>query len=198
MAKYMKNLFPYLGIKTPEREALFRGFTKVHGLPDVTELDKIVRELWLLPEREYAYIAMNLLNKRLKLLGSEQADLLEYLIVTRSWWDTVDLLAGQVAGSLFTRYPELIDRYAESWIVADNMWLQRAAILFQLKYKNRTDEERLFRYIKHCLSSKEFFIQKSIGWALREYAKTEPERVRQFVAETPLPALSKREALKHL
>jgi len=198
MAKYMKNLFPFLGIKTPEREALIREFKKMHGLPDPAELDAIVRELWLLPEREYAYMAIHLLTKRAKSLDRKHADLLEYLIVTRSWWDTVDLLAGTLVGGLFTKYPDLTDSYAEAWISSDNIWLQRSAILFQLKYKGRTDVERLFRYIKLCSSSKEFFIQKSIGWALREYAKTDPDRVRKFVQETPLAALSRREALKHL
>lgn len=197
MAKYMKNLFPFLGIKTPEREALIREFTKLHGLPDVSELDTIARELWLLPEREYANMAMHLLGKRAKQLEREHIKLAQHLIVTRSWWDTVDFLASNLVGDLFTRYPDLIEPYAEAWITSDSIWLQRSAILFQLKYKGRTDAERLFRYVKHCSSSKEFFIQKSIGWALREYAKTDPNRVRQFVEQTPLAALSQREALKH-
>jgi 3-methyladenine DNA glycosylase AlkD len=198
MANYMKGLFPFLGIKTPEREALTREFTKLHGLPDMDELDMIVRELWLLPDREYACIALHLLSKHAKMFDREHAALLEHLIVTRSWWDTVDAIAATLVGNLFTKYPDLIERYAEAWIASDNIWLQRSAILFQLKYKGRTDVDRLFRYVTHCSSSKEFFIQKGIGWALREYAKTDPDQVRQFVEDTPLAALSRREALKHL
>ncbi|WP_442602540.1 DNA alkylation repair protein [Paenibacillus sp. KN14-4R] len=198
MARYMKNLFPFLGIRTPERDALTRQFVAEQGLPTMDELPQIVRELWQLPEREYAYTALFLLGKYMKKLQPDHLDLLEELITTNSWWDTVDLLASNAVGTILGKHPELLPMYPDRWIASSNMWLQRTAILYQLKYKTHTDEERLYRYIQACASSKEFFIQKSIGWALREYSKTAPEQVIAFVEKETLAPLSRREALKWL
>lgn len=124
--------------------------------------------------------------------------LFEWMITTKSWWDTVDCIAPQCCGPLFAREPQLIQRYSERWVVSDHLWLRRAALLFQLKFKEQTDEALLFRYILLNADSDEFFIQKAIGWALREYAKTAPDTVRRFIQEHPLKPLSKRESLKWL
>ncbi|WP_240633383.1 DNA alkylation repair protein [Paenibacillus montanisoli] len=198
MEAYMRHLFPFLGIRTPERNALVKQFMKEHGVPAGEELEAIVRELWALPEREFHYSAMMLLEKRKKDASAAQIELLEELITTHSWWDTVDLLASHLVGNVFTRYPELVPVYAEKWISSDNMWLRRTAILFQLGYKQRTDTELLFSLIRRAAHEPEFFIRKAIGWALREYAKTDAEAVQKFVAATELSPLSMREALKHV
>lgn len=198
MAAYMRDQFPFLGIKSPERVALTRQFLKEKGTPALEELEAVIRALWKLPERECQYTAIMLLDKRLKGLDAAWIGLLEMMIVTSSWWDTVDIIAGRLVGSLFSRYPELIPAYAGKWIESDNLWLRRSAILFQLGYKEKTDKELLFAFIRQCADEEDFFIRKAIGWALREYAKTDEQSVRAFVKETPLSALSVREALKRI
>ncbi|TJY43208.1 DNA alkylation repair protein [Cohnella pontilimi] len=196
MAAYMKNHFPFLGLKSPKRVELTRQFWKQQGLPPTEELAQVVRELWALPEREFQYIAVELLQRTAKQSEARDIVLLEELIVTKSWWDTVDALASHLVGGLFLRYPGLIPIYTKKWIRSDNMWLQRTALLFQLGYKERTDNRLLFDLIEVCRGSKEFFIRKAIGWALREYSKTDPEAVVRYVTNTELSPLSVREALK--
>ncbi len=198
MAKYMKNLFPYLGIKTPERREITKKFLKEHGLPKISDLDKIILDLWELSEREYQYFAIGLLRKFTKKLDENFMELFEHLIITKSWWDSVDGIASWLVGSLFQKFPELIKPYTEKWIKSGNMWLQRSVILFQLNYKDKTDEMLLGISIMRLADSKEFFIQKAIGWALREYSKTDAQAVINFVENNELASLSKREALKWL
>ncbi|CAG7645123.1 DNA alkylation repair protein [Paenibacillus allorhizosphaerae] len=197
MQAYMRDQFPFLGIKSPERVALEKQYWKERGLPAKDELEACVRGLWGLPEREFQYAAMGLLERQAKKADRAQIVLLEELVVTKSWWDTVDLIAARLVGLHLSRFPELIPERAERWIASDNIWLQRTAILFQLGYKTRTDKELLFALIRRRSESDEFFIRKAIGWALREYSKTDEEAVRRFVAETQLSPLSVREALKH-
>jgi 3-methyladenine DNA glycosylase AlkD len=196
MAAYMKNHFPFLGIKSPELKALGAQFLKMHKPPAGAELAGVVRELWALPEREFHYTALALLDKQRRKTEPGQIDLLEELIVANSWWDTVDMIASRLAGAHFARYPEQIPVYTERWIASDDMWLRRTALLYQLGYKQLTDADRLFDYIRRCADEKEFFIRKAIGWVLREYSKTDANAVRRFVAATPLQPLSVREGMK--
>ncbi len=198
MAKYMRDQFPFLGIKTPVRRSLLKGFVAEYGLPPLANLETILRELWQLPEREYQYSALTLLGKLEKKLPSKFVDTLEYLIVNKSWWDTVDLLAGHPVATHFRRFPQVRQETLPRWRSSDNFWLRRTTLLFQLHYKQETDVELLFSLIGENLDSDEFFIQKAIGWALREYSKTDATAVTQFVAATPLAPLSAREALKWL
>ena len=198
MSKYMKNLFPYLGIKTPERRELLKHFFKEHGFPEISDLKQIITDLWELPEREFQYCAVGLLNKFKEKLDKDIIDLYEYLITTKSWWDTVDGIAIWLVGSLFKKYPEMIKHYTEKWLNSGNIWLQRTVILFQLNYKDKTDEMLLGTSIMKLAGSKEFFIQKAIGLALREYSKTDAQAVINFVKNNELAPLSKREALKWL
>jgi 3-methyladenine DNA glycosylase AlkD len=196
MAAYMRDLFPFLGIKTPERAALTRQFIAEHGVPDGEELEEAVRELWALPEREYQYAALHLFEKRAKKSPQGRIALLEEIITSKSWWDTVDAIAGKLVGAFMREYPALIPETINRWIESEDMWLRRSAILFQLNYREATDEKLLFDLIRRCAEEKEFFIRKAIGWALRQYAKTDAGAVRRFVSETPLSPLSVREALK--
>ncbi|WP_201319289.1 DNA alkylation repair protein [Paenibacillus sp. EPM92] len=198
MRAYMRDQFAFLGIRSPELKQLMREFIKEHGIPVGDRLQETLRMLWRLPEREFQYAALVLLDKRERTLSAEHLALLEELIVTKPWWDTVDLLAGHAVGAILSRRPDLIETYADRWINSDSMWLQRTALLFQLRYKSGTDAELLFRLIRQCADSKEFFIRKAIGWALREYSKTDETAVRRFVAETALSPLSAREALKYM
>ncbi len=196
MKRYMQDKFDFLGIQAKQRQELQRAFMQKDILPDADEIGRVIRELWALPEREYQYFAMELLEKYLKRADDTIVSLFEYMIITKSWWDTVDKIASRLVCFYFKAHKELIEPYTEKWMYYGNMWLQRTALLFQLKYKKETDTDLLFGYIQALADSQEFFIQKAIGWILREYSKTNPRAVKQFVASTSLAPLSRREALK--
>ncbi|MEW5830318.1 MAG: DNA alkylation repair protein [Chloroflexota bacterium] len=198
MKAYMRGQFEYLGLKTPRRVELTKAFIAERGLPEPSDLDAIARDLWSLPEREFQYCTVGLIERLLKKLPPEFVATVESLIVTKSWWDTVDTLASNITGPLFKRYPGERAACLPRWRQSDNFWLRRTAILFQLDYKKETDFPLLCDIIRENLGSKEFFINKAIGWVLREVSKTDPEAVRRFVADTPLEPLSRREALKWL
>ncbi len=196
MKKYMRNQFEFLGIKSPTARALFKQFVAANGLPDVEDLAPLVRELWAWPEREYQYVALTFLDKLQKKLTPDVVPLLEHLITHKAWWDTVDAIASHNVGKLLHQYPDHRDRVISQWRHAENFWLRRTTLLFQLGYKAETHEALLFSLVKANQDSSEFFIQKAIGWALREYSKTAPEAVTTFVREESLAPLSQREALK--
>lgn len=197
MKKYMRDQFEYLGIKSPQVKALFRQAVKENGLPSPEELDQIVRELWELPQREFQYLAISLMERLEKKLSSNAIKTLEFMIVHKSWWDTVDNIS-HVVGVHFKRYPGMREKYLAKWRASNNIWLRRTAILFQLDYKEETNFDLLGEIIQENLGSTEFFINKAIGWALRQYARIDPNAVNKFVKSTPLHPLSRREALKHL
>lgn len=198
MKKYMRDQFEYLGIKTPKNVALQKEFFAEHGYPPLSELDTILRDLWSLPQREFQYVAVGLLGRANKQIPAKFIKTIEYMIVTKSWWDTVDSIAGGTVGIHFQRFPEVREKYLAKWRASDNFWLRRTAILFQLNYKKETDFVLLREIIGENLNSKEFFINKAIGWALRQYARIDPKAVKAFVKSTPLHPLSAREAMKHL
>jgi 3-methyladenine DNA glycosylase AlkD len=199
MKKYMREQFEYLGIKSPQMAALQKEFIAAHGLPPLEELDVIVRDLWKLPQREFQYLALGLISKFEKKVDEGFTTTLEYLITHKSWWDTVDTIAGHSIGVMFKRFPKVKAKYLKKWRKSDNFWLRRTTILFQLGYKEETDFELLCDLVRENLGSDEFFINKAIGWALRQYAHTKPEPVRKFVKATKeLHPLSRREALKNI
>jgi 3-methyladenine DNA glycosylase AlkD len=199
MRKYMRDQFEYLGIKTPQSAALMKEFITEHGLPPLDRLDVISRELWSLPQREFQYAAVGLMGKLENKLEPEFITTTEYLLVTKSWWDTVDALAGHAVGTQFKRSPVVKEKYLKKWRKSDNFWLRRTTLLFQLGYKEETDFDLLCEIIKENLGSDEFFINKAIGWALRQYAHTDPAPVKKFVkAMKDLHSLSRREALKNI
>ena len=198
MKRYMRDQFEYLGIKGPQFKLLMKQHIAGHGLPPLAELDAIARELWSLPQREYQYAAISLIGRMENQLPSGFAKTFEYLIVHKSWWDTVDALAGGTVGAHFQRFPKAREKYVSKWRTSDNFWLRRTCILFQLGYKQETDFDLLCSLIRENLGSKEFFINKAIGWSLRQYARTNPQAVRKFVKATALEPLSRREAMKHL
>jgi 3-methyladenine DNA glycosylase AlkD len=197
MAKYMKNNFLFLGIKTPERRMIFSALIKENELPSLDSLHDEVCALFQLEEREYHYVAIELLSKYKKKLTVKDLSFCQRLIESKSWWDSVDSIAPKTVGDIVKANRVEGEAIMVEWAKSSNMWTNRASILHQLKYKTATNEELLFATIERHRSSKEFFIQKAIGWVLREYAKTNPEIVRKFVENTQLAALSKREALKH-
>lgn len=197
MKKYMKDHFLFLGIKSPLRKELEKQFFKETGILKEPFEKDFVTGLWEKEEREYHYTAITYIGKFIKKLPKELIPFLEKLITTKSWWDSVDSIAPLV-GELAKKYPEVIGENIDDWAVDENSWLRRTAILFQLKYKQLTNEDLLYDYIVKNADSKEFFIQKAIGWALREYSKTNPSSVKAFIEGNQLAPLSIREGSKYL
>ena len=198
MKRYMKNHFSFLGIKSPQRKELEKQFFHETGMLKEPFNRAFVFELWDKEEREYQYTGLVYLEKSLKKLQKDDLLSMEKLITTKSWWDTVDAISPKPVGEIAKRFPEVIAETIDGWAEGDAIWLRRAALLFQLKYKQGTNEELLYRYIKQNADSKEFFIQKAIGWALREYSKTNPASVKHFIDENQLAPLSVREGSKYL
>jgi 3-methyladenine DNA glycosylase AlkD len=193
---YMRNQFEYYGLKAPERRKIQAPFLVRQFLPEKKELHKIVKELWNKPQRDYQYFSQELVFKYVNQLERSDMPLFEYMVTHKSWWDTIDFIAVKLMGEYFKIYPEQIELYIEKWLNSNNIWLQRCAILFQLKYKEELNTNVLSYVIKSLLGSKEFFINKAIGWVLREYSRTNPKWVVVFVDKTELNALSRREALR--
>lgn len=199
MVAYMRHQFAFLGIGAPEQRALTRGVLDGLGRPTQADLSEVAQACWLRDEREYQYFAVRLLRRYVGVCGADFLDALRPLITTKPWWDTVDELAAHVVGPLVATYPDLIATMDVS-SGDENMWLVRTAILHQVRYRETTNSERLFRYCAARAGHRDFFARKAIGWALREYATVAPDAVRAFVAEhaTDLSGLSRREALKNL
>ena len=199
MAAYMRDQFPFLGIPTPARRTLDREILEPLPRPDQAELEAIASGCWSLPEREFQYFAADHLQRHVRSCRSTLLPGVRRLIVRKSWWDTVDALAARVVGRLVAADGELADEM-DRWIEAQNVWIARSAILHQLTFKERTDSDRLFRYCLLRAGDQDFFIRKAIGWALREYSKSDGRAVRRFVRthDRELSPLSQREALRWL
>ena len=198
MRAYMKDQFDYLGLPSPLRKELSKTFYAAQGYPDPSLVCAIVEKCWQFPQREYKYFVMDLMVRMRKKTGHDTIHLYERLITDQSWWDTIDLIAPSLVGHHFREYPEERVDYINKWLASGNIWLQRSCILFQLKYKLDTDTRLLGSIILKLTDSKEFFIRKAIGWALREYSKTDPAFVVRFIQTHELSGLSHREALKWL
>jgi 3-methyladenine DNA glycosylase AlkD len=195
-ATYMRDLFPFFGIKKPHRALLEKPFFKTISEEN---FHPTMHALWKRKEREFHYAALGLAKHHKKLWTPEILPLFESMIRTHSWWDTVDDIASNLVGALVIKYPELA-LLMDHWIVDPDFWIRRTALLHQLKWKKATDEERLFAYCEKTFPEKEFFIRKAIGWVLREYSKTHPESVRKFLSkhQQRMNNLSIREASKYL
>jgi 3-methyladenine DNA glycosylase AlkD len=195
MEKYMRNKFRFYGIKSPERKEIYKEFKRTNNLIPGNNKVEIVKWCWDAKEREYQMFAMEFLGRAAKKESKDIIILYEYLIVNKSWWDTVDYIAVNLVGVYFSLYPSEIESLTKKWMDSNNLWLQRTCLLFQLKYKSKLNTNLLDSFILRLLASKEFFIQKAIGWILREYSKTNPDYVIKYVSENELSALSVREAL---
>lgn len=199
MRAYMKDQFVFYGINAKDRRDLMKELQVSEGKAEAADIPQIVSDAWDLAQREYQYVALDMLMVHAKSMDKDGLKLIEKCITKKSWWDTVDMLAIHCAGPLLKAHPELIEKTNEKWISSKNTWLNRSALLFQVKYKEETDQEMLYDNIEKMCDKDDFFTRKAIGWALREHAKTFPKEVKAFVKDTPhLSELSKREALRNI
>lgn len=193
---YLQGKFAFFGIKTPERRLLQKPFLEKGYLPAKEQLNEIIRRLWDRPERDFQLFGLDLVMKYKKKLTEDDLMLFEFMITNKSWWDIVDLTATHMVGGYFKQFGDQRDDTIERWMTTGNLWLQRSCLIFQLKYKDQLDEKLLSDLIRRLLGSDEFFINKAIGWILREHSKTNANWVRNFVASHELSPLSHREALR--
>ncbi len=196
MKAYMKNKFEFLGVKTPARRKLAKTFFK-QGTDFVIDWN-FINEAWNNPYRELQYTALDYLEIRKKLLTPSDLPRLKKLAQTKSWWDTIDFL-DRLVGSIIARFPETKEIIV-AWSCDEDIWLRRLAIDHQLLRKEETDTKLLEKILVNNLGQTEFFINKAIGWALRDYSKTNPDWVRDFIErhQTEMAALSIREGSKYL
>ncbi|MDF5689520.1 DNA alkylation repair protein [Aquirufa aurantiipilula] len=196
MNKYMREQYPFIGIKKPQRHQLLKEWYAHEG----KGLDwfQVSNELFRLKEREFQYIALDYLLFEKKNWDERIPQLVEDWIGEQSWWDVVDVLGPHVMGIYIMKHPEQRDYWIQWWMASGNFWLQRVCLLFQLTYKQKTDLNLLGILIQDLSKEKEFFIQKAIGWSLRQYARVDGFWVKDFVLSHELAPLSRREALKHL
>ena len=197
MSKYMKDKFRFLGVRGTTRTESYKKYFPDTRKTKIIDWD-FVESCWNKEEREFQYVVVYYLKAMQKFLKREDISRLKYLIVTKSWWDTVDLLA-KVIGSLVIRI-EGYDQIMLEWSKDSNIWLKRVAILYQLSLKEKVDKQILERILVGNLGDSEFFINKAIGWALRDYSKYNPEWVREFIKKNKdnMANLSIREASKYI
>jgi len=195
---YMRNQFDFYGITASKRREIQKPLFERHTLPKSSDIKEITKILWKKPQRDHQYCAQELILKNEKKFKPEDINLFEFMITHKSWWDTIDFISPKILGRYFQLYPEKIEEQIEKWIFSKNIWLQRSCLLFQLKYKEDLNTRLLTHIIHSLLNSKEFFINKAIGWILREYSKTNEKWVINFTKNTKLSNLSKREALKRM
>lgn len=193
---YMKDIAPFLGVKTTERRKLFKEIFKELPTPTSKELGETARALWKLREREYHYAACDLIDFFVESADKNfLKDHVEYLITQKSWWDTVDTLGSVAISPLTIKYPSI--SLMRSWNKSSNMWLNRAAIQHQRGRKSETDIPLLLEILDYHSDQSEFFIAKAIGWALRDLSRVNNTEVKKFLKAHPeLNRVAVREAQK--
>ena len=202
--RYMKSAMPYLGLTSPQLKATLRPILRdpAHRLDTRERWEATVRALWDgATHREHWYAALALAGHRhyrpWRDLGT--LDFYRHLILTGQWWDVVDEIATHRVREVLDAHPDSMSITLRQWAIDDNLWIRRSAMLSQVGRRERTDPQLLADTITPNIDGRDFFSRKAIGWALREYARTNPDWVRAFVARHPdLSGLSRREALKHL
>jgi 3-methyladenine DNA glycosylase AlkD len=204
MKAYMLHQFAFLGIRAEARRRAVREVWRTFPASYFTQatLLSLATHLWQLPEREYQYAAIDVLQWSYKKLTPQGLPGLLQLVQEKSWWDSVDSMAGLIGDILLFHKPHQknIQQEMDVWLVHPCLWVRRLAMLHQLGWKNNTDATRLFHYALTLAPENDFFIRKAIGWALRDYARVQPEVIRHFLKshESRLSRLTVREAGKHL
>lgn len=198
MEAYMRTQFTFIGVPSELRKELLKNHIKVHGLPADDDFKRVIKTLWMADQRELNYCAQELVIRKKWFKKEESLSLIEWMITHRSWWDTVDFIAATIAGAYFIEFKHKSESMAMRWNRSPDMWLIRASLLFQLKYNEKVNLNLMTELIVPHLGSDEFFIQKAIGWALRQVSKTYPAYVRQFITAHKLKPVSQREAIKYV
>lgn len=201
MQAYLKSTMPTRGVYLAQVRKISAALAVEHPLDDRAVWEATVRELFdeaAYREERYAAIALTGHRNYRQWQDPAALALYEHLIVTGAWWDLVDEVAIRRVGPILRAHPGAVGPVLRTWAADENMWRRRSAIIAQVTAKSATDSELLEACIEPSLASKEFFLRKGIGWALRDYAKTDPDWVRDYVArhEGQLSALSKREATR--
>ena len=199
---YMKSDMPYLGVGVPQCRRIAGAVFARHPLPDADAWEAAVLDLWRRAahrEERYAAVELLLFRRYSSWLEPARLPMIEEMVVTGAWWDYVDAIAGRGVGAMLAAYPRPMRAILREWATDGDIWKRRTAILAQLRAKQGTDPKLLADAIRPSIGHPEFFLRKGIGWALREYSKTDPGWVTAFVDAHPeLSTLSRREALKHL
>jgi len=200
MAAYMKTAMPFYGVQQSARGVIQRDIKTRFKVASRRDYERVVLSLWRLRHREEKYLAIAVAQMYPDFIRPESIPLYERLIREGAWWDFVDEIAGRILGRLLLNDRREVWASIDRWIDDDDLWIRRAAIICQLKLKEHTDHARLFRYCLARAGDEDFFIRKGIGWALRQYSYTAPERVRGFLLENRnrLSPLSYREGAKVL
>lgn len=196
MSRYMKNHFSFYGISKPQRAVIQKPFIGMCKAQKSSELIPVVSQLWKLPERENQYTCLDILDAARRQADDDMFKVYIELVTDKSWWDTVDILASNlIGGYCMQKHKDYKPMFIE-FSMHDNIWLNRVALLHQLKYKHRTDEKLLIDCISNCKHKKEFFVQKAIGWALRQHSRINPAFIKRYCDKHALSNLARREALK--
>lgn len=200
MEAYMRNQFPFYGVMSTPRKELFKALKKEHlEVLDSNEKRALIQLLWEEEHRECQLVALEwLMQWKPKEFTASDIDLFEWLITTKSWWDTVDGVAPNVVGKYARIFPDQMKETLHRWESHDSFWIRRACLIFQLRYRQETDLDLLQYFINKFKPDREFFIQKAIGWSLREVSKWNPTWVARVVEEEQLTGLAKREASKYI
>lgn len=203
MQAYMKSAMPFLGVQTPLRRSICKALFHAHPLATADAWKEAALRLWReAAHREERYAAVDLTGQRAYHAFQTQAavPMYEEMIVSGAWWDYVDEIAVHRLGPILRAFPAPMRRRMLAWSRSDNLWKQRSAILAQVAFKRETDLDLLFECIEPSLPSREFFLRKAIGWALRQLSSTHPREVVAYVKEheSELSPLSRREALRNL
>ncbi|MEG2254885.1 MAG: DNA alkylation repair protein [Vagococcus sp.] len=197
MAKYMRNQFPFVGVKSPDRKNQSKELIKESKQMSLKDLEELIRKLYSRHEREYQNVAIDMCEANIKRLSWRELKSLSSLILDRPWWDTVD--AWRKIYSLYIKQHRTDKEMVFDFFYSHNdFWMRRIGITLQLMEKEQTDTQLLEKAILKDLKTEEFFIQKAIGWSLRQYSKTNPDWVEGFISKVELSPLAKREGLKQI
>lgn len=199
MEAYMKNHFSFIGVMSGPRKAVFQQFKPQLQLLSPEQSWEFVYECWVNPYREVHYLAIDqLLASYKKNALSSDGQHFTFLLSNQTWWDSLDLIATHSVCHFARQFPSAFSELAQEWESSANFWLHRTLLIHQLKFKQQTNLELLQYYIHAFKWNKEFFIQKAIGWSLREVSKWNPDWVRQVVESENLLGLARREAMKYV
>lgn len=200
MAAYMKTTMPFYGVPKPGRQPVLRALVRRFPPAGVVEYREAVGALWALPHREEKYLAIGYARAFGDHVTFDQLALYRSMITEGAWWDFVDEIAGHLIGRLVADERPRMRPVLEEWIEHEDMWLRRTALICQLRHREETDAVMLFDFCRRRAHEKEFFVRKAIGWALREFAKSDPRAVKAFLDEMgdSLSGLSRREASRYL